>query len=504
MKIAIAQLNYKAADPEYNAKKIKKHIAKAREASADVVVFAEGAVTGLPIYDHAMNDEFIARTALAVDSIVAVSEGITVVLGMCTSVYDSALVITDGKIVERVNKRNLTSRYEYSHFAAGSGAAVVKIKGKRVVIAVGDDAYDTPKADLIINPAAVRFSHDTIADHYDRLTAIGTPTVFVNAVGGSTDVVYYGGSAYIGKGGVRAVQLPLFDEGFEVFELKHHTDKAFETGSKIENVHRALILAIRDYFGHRGFGKACLGLSGGIDSAVVVALAVEALGAGNVRVLLLPSQFSSDHSITDAVQLAETLGIQHETVYIEPIYRAMESALSPIFEGQAADLTEENLQSRIRGTLMMALSNKFGNILLNTSNKSEAAMGYGTLYGDTNGSLSLLGDLYKTEVYELARYINRNGEIIPQNSIDKAPSAELRHDQKDSDSLPEYDTLDAVLFRMIELGQSRQTIVDEGFDAAVVDKIASRLRAGEYKRYQLCPSVMMSHCVLGKDRIYPL
>ena len=261
---------------------------------------------------------------------------------------------------------------------------------------------------------------------------------------------------------------------------------------------------MQDYFAKNGFKTACLGLSGGIDSAVVVSLAAEALGPENVRVLLMPSQFSSDHSVEDARALAENLGIEYQVVPINETFAALTTTLGPVFGELPFDVTEENMQSRIRGMMMMAISNKFGNILLATSNKSEIAVGYGTLYGDTVGALSIIGDLYKSEVYDLARYINRDRQIIPVSTIVKAPSAELRLEQKDSDSLPPYDILDAILYRMIEEGQSREEIINAGFNEKDVYKVYNLVLKSEFKRYQSCPTLRLSTCTLRINRRLPL
>jgi NAD+ synthase (glutamine-hydrolysing) len=277
--------------------------------------------------------------------------------------------------------------------------------------------------------------------------------------------------------------------------------KSYET---IALIHDALVCGIRDYFSKMGFTKATLGLSGGIDSAVTVVLAEKALGKENVRVLLLPSQYSSDHSIKDAVDLANNLGIQYDIVPIKEIFNTYNLMMGPLFKGKEEDVTEENIQARIRGTLLMALSNKYGHILLNTSNKSEAAVGYGTLYGDMNGGLSVLGDVYKTDVFKLARYINRNSEVIPENTIVKPPSAELRPDQKDSDSLPDYDVLDAILFRYIERHESPADIIADGFDEATVKKAVRLVNMNEYKRFQTAPTLRVSGKAFGMGRRMPL
>jgi NAD+ synthase (glutamine-hydrolysing) len=277
-----------------------------------------------------------------------------------------------------------------------------------------------------------------------------------------------------------------------------------EKKKTVATIYDALVLGIKDYFGKTGFKTATLGLSGGIDSAVTLALAEKALGSENLHVLLMPSKYSSDHSVDDAIKLAENLGIKYDIVKIHDIVKAFDQTLRPVFENRAPDLAEENIQARIRGSLLMALSNKFGHILLNTSNKSEAAVGYGTLYGDMNGGLSVLGDVYKTDVFALARYINRESEIIPVNTILKPPSAELRPDQKDSDSLPEYEVLDKVLFNYIELAKSPDEIIAMGFDEKTVHRTVLMVNRNEYKRFQAPPILRVSSKAFGFGRKMPL
>jgi NAD+ synthase (glutamine-hydrolysing) len=274
--------------------------------------------------------------------------------------------------------------------------------------------------------------------------------------------------------------------------------------NKIALIHDALVVGIKDYFQKSGLKRATLGLSGGIDSAVVVVLAQRALGAENVRVLLMPSQYSSDHSINDARALAEKINVQYDLLYIEEIYQEYEKTLRHLFAGRKEDVTEENLQARIRGMLLMAISNKYGHVLLNTSNKSEAAVGYGTLYGDMAGGLSVIGDVYKMDVYALARYINKDEEIIPVNIINKAPSAELRHDQKDSDSLPEYPLLDAVLFQYIELRKGPKELVAMGFDETLVRRVLRLVNINEFKRAQFAPILRVSPKAFGMGRRMPI
>ena len=273
---------------------------------------------------------------------------------------------------------------------------------------------------------------------------------------------------------------------------------------KMSLIHDALVLGVRDYFQKMGFESAIIGLSGGLDSALVTYFAAQAIGAENVRVVLLPSQFSTDHSVSDAVALAEKLGVRYDTVAIKPLFDSFDTALKPFFEGRPFDVTEENLQARIRGVILMAFSNKFGNVLLNTSNKSEASVGYGTLYGDMCGGLSVIGDVYKSEAYELARFINREDEIIPWHTIEKAPSAELRPNQKDSDSLPDYSILDQILYQYIECSKSAEEIIAQGFDKAVVERTIRMVNRNEFKRHQVAPILRVSPRAFGAERTIPI
>ena len=301
--------------------------------------------------------------------------------------------------------------------------------------------------------------------------------------------------------------MAYFEEAYAIYDLDSvlAEDQSLEQPKdKIKEIHDGLVLGVKDYFGKLGFTKAIIGLSGGIDSAITTVLAVEALGADNVRVILMPSQFSSQHSVDDSVKLSETLGIQYDIIHIEDIYKSYMSKLEPIFGDLPFNVTEENLQARARGMLLMAVSNKFGNIVLNTSNKSEAAVGYGTLYGDMCGGLSVIGDVYKTEVYELAHYINRDEEIIPNHIITKPPSAELRPNQKDSDSLPDYDILDEILKLYIEDRQGPDEIIAKGHDPALVKRILRLVNINEFKRYQTAPALRVSSKAFGMGRRMPI
>lgn len=302
-------------------------------------------------------------------------------------------------------------------------------------------------------------------------------------------------------------ELKYFEEDFKVFDLDNieNTEKSKPNElSEIASIHKALVMGVRNYFQKLGFKKAILGLSGGIDSAVTAAIAAEALGSENVYNVLLPSRYSSQHSIDDSLKLVKNYGMPHDIIKIEDTFNSFENTLKPYFKGLPFSIAEENLQARTRGVILMALSNKFGYILLNTSNKSEAAVGYGTLYGDMNGGLSVLGDAYKIQVFELAKYINRNGEMIPENIITKPPSAELRPDQKDSDSLPDYDILDEILLQYIEERKGPREIIAMGYDETLVNRILKLVNTTEYKRYQTPPILRISTKAFGMGRRMPI
>ncbi len=369
--------------------------------------------------------------------------------------------------------------------------------------------------DVVINIAASPFNYDQPKLRRDILIRnakkYNLPFFYLNHVGGQTELLFDGGSMVVDPKGNVFDEMKYFEEDFQVYNLNdfiykerntYHEDA--KTLSKIELIHDALVMGIRDYFGKMELKTAILGLSGGIDSAVTLVLAARALGSENVRVILLPSRFSSENSKKDAIELADRLNIKHDLIEIDEAYSAFEDLLKPWFRDLPFNLTEENIQARARAVILMALSNKFGYILLNTSNKSEAAVGYGTLYGDMCGGISVLGDVYKTQVYELASYINRKKEIIPQNSIDKPPSAELRPGQKDSDSLPDYSILDKILYEYIELRKGPNELIQEGFDKETVKRVLKLVNTSEYKRNQTPPILRVSPKAFGTGRRMPI
>ena len=330
----------------------------------------------------------------------------------------------------------------------------------------------------------------------------------MNQVGGSTEIVYDGTSGALNKQGEPVLMLKNFEEDFGIFDTRAKSAPVqIPTSSSYRTrlIYEAARCGLRDFFRKNGYAKASIGLSGGIDSAVVAAIAVDALGAENVHALLMPSPFSSDESVEDAKLLAGNLGISYNVIPISEIYTSVVNTLKPVIGGTEFDSTEENIQTRIRTVLLMALQNKTGHVLLNSSNKSENALGLCTLYGDTAGAFSPTGDLYKSEMYDVARYINRTmGDPIPESILTKEPSSELHPGQKDSDILPPYEVVDAILFRMIEEGQHREEIVNAGFDSEVVEKIHSMIMRNEKKRYQFPPVLRLSSCSFGHERLMPL
>ena len=517
MKIAIAQLNYTIGDFASNRDKIIAHIDKARAHHAQLVIFSEQAISGAPAYDLLNKVSFLELCQETLGEIAAQSEGISVLVGLpvqcSTKTVSVAALIENGKIKRYIGKQNILSRDELPHISPSKGCEYIKVADTKIAVVVGEDIKTEQQygdyADLIVNLTNQPYFRGVVERRYNFYRQLafmtGKTIAYVNSVGAQTDIVYDGSSAVINSRGEALALLKSFEEDFQIIDLQaDNQPHAFPKQNKTVNIHNAILLGLRDFFNKNGFETACLGLSGGIDSAVVLALACEALGSNRLRVLLMPSQFSSDHSVDDARALAENLGVDYQIVPINETFAALTNTLGPVFGELPFDVAEENMQARIRSMMLMSISNKFGNILLATANKSEIAVGYGTLYGDTVGALSILGDIYKNEVYDLARHINRDHEIIPYNTIIKAPSAELRLEQKDSDWLPPYDILDAILYRMIEEGQSREEIISAGFNETDVYKVYNLVLTSEFKRYQFCPILRLSTCPLPIKRHLPL
>ena len=539
MKIAIAQLNYHIGNFDGNLQKMLTATTTAKEQGADIVVFGELAVTGYPPRDFLEFDDFIRKSDAVIEELAKAAEGIAIVVGAPVrnpvvegkDLYNAAYFLADGKI-QQVEHKALLPTYdifdEYRYFEPASSFNVVHYKGKKIALTVCEDIWNVgnenplyticpldelqgQNPDFVLNLSASPFSYEHANNRIHVLKTnverYGLPMFYVNHVGAQTEIIFDGGSIVMSPDGMVHDELPYFEECVRTYDLEtvqkggRHQE---QTKDKMTLIHDALVTGIRDYFGKLGLKKAILGLSGGIDSAVVAVLAQRALGAENVRVILMPSQFSSDHSINDARELAQNLNVQYDIIQIESIYNAYEQVLQPHFAGTQFDVTEENIQARIRGMLLMSISNKFGNILLNTSNKSEAAVGYGTLYGDMAGGLSVIADIYKTEVFELSRFMNKDGEVIPENIITKPPSAELRPDQVDSDSLPSYDILDGVLYQYIEKRQGPKELIAMGFDEALVNRILKMVNRNEFKRAQVAPILRVSAKAFGMGRRMPI
>ncbi len=519
MKIAIAQLNYTVGDIDGNTSKIIDAIARAKEEGADLVVFAEQAVSGTPAFDLLRKSTFLELCEDALVEIASCCDGIAAIVGLPILTKDgtisAAALIENRRVLRYVGKRYIAARREMGFLIPSRGFEEVTIRGHRCAIVVGDDLSRVRdfnhETQTIISINCRRYGKGVMSRRYElmhRLAFVeGKNIVMVNHVGGSTEIVYDGTSGALNHRGELVLMMKSFEEDFRIFDTESEgmPIQLPEVGVRTEMVFGAACLGLRDYFHKNGYRKASVGLSGGIDSAVVAALAVEALGRENVRALLMPSPFSPDGSVEDAKLLAENLGIEYNVIPIHEIYTSVLNTLKPVIGGLDFDLTEENVQSRIRTVLLMALQNKTDHVLLNCSNKSENALGFCTLYGDTAGAFSPTGDLYKGEMYDLARYINRRmGDPIPENILTKEPSSELRPGVKDSDLLPPYEVVDAIIYRMIEEGQHREEIVNAGFDSAVVEKIHGMIMRNEKKRYQFPPVLRLSPCAFGHERLMPL
>ncbi len=565
MKVFLAQQNYHIGNFEANLQRIIGAIDAARAAGADLAVFTELSVCGYPPRDFLEFEDFIRKCEASLERIREASAGIGVIVGgpdrnprqEGKDLFNAAWFFEDGKLLSRVHKTLLPTYDvfdEYRYFEPASAWEVVPFRGHRIALTICEDIWnlgDNPlyricpmdelmpqQPDLMINISASPFDYDHDEDRREivrrNVRKYGMPMLYCNAVGSQTEIVFDGGSLVCDASGRIVHELKYFEEDYYLADTAslvtaataadaevpvHALDKQMRVSKikdpaqvieylcaphNMEQVHQALVMGIRDYFAKMGFTKAILGSSGGIDSAVTLALACEALGPEHVRAVLMPSPYSTSHSVDDAVQLSRNLGNPYDIVPIKDIYETFLSTLKPIFGDLPFSIAEENIQSRTRGNLLMAIANKFGYILLNTSNKSELATGYGTLYGDMAGGLSVLGDVYKMQVFALARYLNRSGEVIPSNILVKPPSAELRPNQKDSDSLPEYDVLDKVLYQYIERRQGPKEIIAMGIDEALVRRVLRLVNTNEYKRNQFCPIIRVSSKAFGVGRRVPI
>jgi NAD+ synthase (glutamine-hydrolysing) len=554
MKILLAQQNYHVGNFEANTAKIISAINDAKQQKADLIVFSELCVCGYPARDFFEFRDFIDKCYEAVDKIKQHADTIGVLIGsparnksvLGKDLFNAAFLLYEKEIKAEIHKTLLPTYDvfdEYRYFEPSLAWQVVPFKGKKLAVTICEDIWnltDNPlyqicpmdklteqSPDYMINLSASPFDYTHVEDRKaiirNNVLKYKVPMFYCNAVGSQTEIVFDGGSVIADAQGNIRKALPLFEEAVDgvtiddngnidtgiiqpvsTLPAKELNPEFFEPELNIEYIYTALIKGIQNYFTKMNFKKAIIGSSGGIDSAVTIALAAEALGKENVLAVLMPSPYSTEHSVNDAKQLSENIGNPYEIIKITDIYESFLSSLKPIFKDLPFNVAEENIQSRTRGNLLMAIANKLGYILLNTSNKSELATGYGTLYGDMAGGLGILGDCYKLQIYNLAKYINKDKEIIPTNIIHKAPSAELRPNQKDADSLPEYDILDRILYQYIEKRWGPEEIKSLGFDAALVDRILKLVNTNEYKRNQFCPIIRVSPKAFGVGRRIPI
>lgn len=551
MKIALVQINPTVADIENNVARILRGLHEARTAGARLAVFSEQVILGYPAKDLLLRGELIERNVAALNGLASACTDVAAIVGFAEPnhepagrpVFNSAALLSEGRVAA-VRRKRLLPTYdvfdEARYFEPGGPQAPIELDGVRIGLTVCEDMWAQEElsahplygcdpiadlvaagAELIVNISASPYY---LGKHARRLelmashTRRGAPLVFVNQCGGNDELIFDGCSCVVGVDGAALVQARAFDEDIAFFDtdLQGRADGTCSpdkrSGAIVRisegpaSLHDALVLGLRDYARKCGFRSAVLGLSGGIDSAVVAALAVAALGADNVHGVAMPSRFSSAHSVADARQLALNLGIRFSEIQIEPIHAAFEQTLRPHFDGRPPDVTEENVQARIRGVLLMALSNKYGSLLLTTGNKSELAVGYCTLYGDMCGGLAVISDVPKTTVYALARYMNAAAgrDLIPENTLIKPPSAELRPGQVDQDSLPPYEILDAILEQYEVEGRSPAEIIARGFDARIASDVIRRVHLNEYKRQQAAPGLKVTARAFGFGRRMPI
>ncbi|MEM1104856.1 MAG: NAD+ synthase [Pseudomonadota bacterium] len=535
----LAQINPVVGDIDGNVARAREAHRAADSAGADLLVLPELFLIGYPPEDLVLKGSAVQACRSAIAGLCEVSRGSDTALLVGTPwaegdrLYNSAALLEDGELVFRYDKRELPNYGVFDElrlFDAGQGPPLpVDFRGHKIGIAICEDIWraDVPKAlaeagaDLIIAPNASPWRRTVQAERHTTFSVwrrTGLPYVFLNQVGGQDELVFDGASYVVDGDGREHQVLPDFEEGealvsFDVGSGRFERSTQIELSTGLEADYRAGVLALRDYVNKNRFPGVVLGLSGGIDSALTAAMSVDALGADRVWAIMLPSKFTSNSSLQDARACAEALGISYTTIPITPGVAALDEMLAPVFDGRGADVTEENIQSRLRGLSLMALSNKFGPMVVTTGNKSEMAVGYATLYGDMNGGYNALKDYYKTEVFALSAWRNAHvpkdglgprGEVIPQSIIDKPPSAELREDQRDDDSLPPYDILDDILRRLVDADESIEQVCAAGHELETVRRIEHLLYVAEYKRRQAPPGVKIGRRNFGRDRRYPI
>ncbi len=530
MKIGLAQINTRVGAIDANTRKVLEYAARARERGCDVVLFPELTLCGYPPEDLLLHRGLRSRVEAAFAQVREEVRGIAVLVGypeyQGDAIYNSAALLRDGRLLanhRKVALPNYSVFDEKRYFQPGAGATVVDLDGSRVGLIVCEDAWvpqpcraateSGAEVILVINGSPFHHAQQHAREQVLAMRAqeSALPLVYVNMVGGQDELVFDGGSVVVDAQGRVQFRAPLFEEDLYVVELERKAGRLAPRSGTVtavpplaERVYRALVLGTRDYVEKNGFAGVVLGLSGGIDSALTLTIAVDALGAERVHAVMMPSRYTSQMSRDDAARQASELGVHYDVLSIEPMFETTLNVLKDVFAGLPHDATEENIQARCRGVLLMAISNKTGKMLLTTGNKSEMAVGYATLYGDMAGGFAPLQDCTKTLVYQLASYRNGVSPVIPERVITRAPTAELRDNQKDSDSLPPYDVLDAILEAFIEKDFSVDQITALGFERATVVRVLQMVKRAEYKRRQAPPGVRVSSRAFGRDWRYPI
>jgi len=531
LKVAIAQINPVVGDVAGNVALILHKVAAARdELGAGLVVFPELALCGYPPEDLLFHGNMRRSVGRALEQLCTQVEGISVLVGYPEyegdRIYNSAALIADGRVVANYRKRLLPNYGvfdEQRYFTAGDQACVVEIAGVRCGVTICEDIWRSGAAGaareagaqvlLVINGSPYDTSSQRRREDVIRARVAETalPLIYCNMVGGQDELIFDGGSMVVDAAGEVVQRAPAFEDAMPLVDLEIKGSVVRPLPGPIapvledeSGVYQALVLGVRDYVNKHRFPGIVLGLSGGIDSALTLAIAVDALGADRVRTVMMPSRYTAEISLADAQAMADGLGVHHDVISIEPIFHSVNQALAELFAGRDEDVTEENIQSRCRGMILMAISNKLGLMLLTTGNKSEMAVGYATLYGDMAGGFAPIKDCSKSMVFRLADYRNSLGAVIPARIIERPPSAELRHEQKDTDSLPPYDIMDPILSAFIEEDCSVDDIVARGFDRATVGRVLGMVKQNEYKRRQAPPGIRVSRRAFGRDWRYPI
>jgi len=531
LKIATAQANFSVGDLQGNFEKISKLQKDASSKNADLLILSEMAITGYPPEDLVLRPDFQDKAIKIVHDLAALTKKDTAILvgGLWREgdkIYNAAFLLDNGKIEHVICKHDLPNYGVFDEkrvFATPPIPSPVEFRGVKLGIMICEDMWNlktAPRlskegAEILISlnasPLETNKQNRRVQTATITVKDSKIPLIYVNQINGQDDLVFDGGSFIMEANTDIAFQQPFWREDIAFTNWKKKDDiwtceskQKSELPDKMTNIYEALRLGLRDYVNKNGFPGVVIGMSGGIDSALTAAIATEALGKDKVRLVMLPSKYTSKESLDDAKECADLLGIKIESIPISESVTTLEQTLADTFSGKDPDLTEENMQSRIRGLILMAISNKFGHMVLTTGNKSEMAVGYATLYGDMCGGYNILKDIYKTEVFELAKWINKRKKAIPDNIISKPPSAELRPDQKDEDSLPPYDVLDDILIRLIEKRHSSKQIAEHGYPIELVEKVANLVRFSEYKRRQSPPGVKLTDLAFGRDRRYPI